>query len=293
MRIPVVLAIAALAFAGARAARSAAQASGSAHLADEPYAPTPGAAPFMSLGFREAAADLLFVRLRGYFGGPENTSDGVAGLCEAIVELNPHFHRPYEYCGGAMTIAKQGVSQRSYLRALALLERGMEAFPSDWRLPNLSAQIYTQDLQTTDPKQRREWDENAAKLVELAVRKPGAPANLADWAAVMRTKFGQRERAITELREVILLTSETAGRKALIKRLAELENQDADEIAGELYVARQRFGEEWLANRPAIPPTWYVLLGPQLEMSFDMTSLATGGHDLVEFEEPEELEPLE
>ncbi len=293
MRIAVAGLVAACAFAGAKLARTSASAMQESSGVMDAFAPSPEGAPYLALGYREAAADVLFVRLRGYFGGFENTADSIAELCEAIVALDPRFHRPYEYCGGAMTLARQGVDQSSYLRAAALLERGAREFPNDWRLPNLAGQIYTQDLQSDDPKQVRAWQEKGTLLVESAIRRPGAPADLADWAAVMRTKFGQRERAIRELREVLLTTPETAARKALIERLAKLQDQNADAIAVEIYEARRSFQRQWQQERPEIPATWFVLLGPRPQMGFAMGDLATGGRDLVTSSMVEPVEPVE
>ena len=71
----VVLALAAL--GGARVARQAAEHAAPRLLADEPYAPAPDTAPLVALGYRELFADLLFLRLKGYFGGRENTANGV------------------------------------------------------------------------------------------------------------------------------------------------------------------------------------------------------------------------
>ena len=51
-------------------------------------------APLLFLGYREVAADILFVRLRGYFGGYQNDAEGIASLCEAIVELDPRITPP-------------------------------------------------------------------------------------------------------------------------------------------------------------------------------------------------------
>jgi len=91
---------------------------------------------------------------------------------------------------------------------------------------------------------------------------------------------------------MLLVTTQTKSRRALIEQLAKLQSQDADEIAGELYEARLRFWNDWQSHRPAIPATWYVLLGPRLRDGFDMASLATGGHDLVMLNELEALDPL-
>lgn len=295
MKVAIALGIAAISFGAARFAREAAKAERTDTDQEQPWAPSPSSAPYVALAYREAFADLMFVRLRGYFGGEHTSPDAVASVCEAIISLDPRFHRAYEYCGGAISfymLTSKAADQSVLLRAIAMLERGTHEFPTDWRIPNLAGQIYTQDLQTDDPRQRREWDEKGMLLIESAIRKPGAPAELQDWAAVMRTKYGQQQRAVRDLREVLLMTSDAKARKILIDRLAQLENQNADEIAGEIFEARRRFDRAWASARPTIPAIWYVLLGPRLEPGFDPVDLATGGRDLVT-NEPPTTEPIE
>ena len=88
-------------------------------LSAEPYAPTPAAAPIVTLGYRELAADLLFVRLVGYFGSPDNEAHAMASLGEAIAALDPQFQRPYELAGVAITAAKRGVDNAAHLPSMS------------------------------------------------------------------------------------------------------------------------------------------------------------------------------
>lgn len=289
------LILAALAFVGARFARTSAieLAGGETAHVTKPYAPAPGAAPFVSLGYREAAADVLYVRMLGHFLDEKNTGHEVADLAEAIIALAPQFHRVYERGAVAMTAAATGVDRSVYERAVALLEAGMRTFPDDWKLPYLAGQIYTQDLQTDDPEQRRAWDERGTLLIESAIRKPGAPASAAGWAALMRTKLGQRERALAGLREMLLITNDNSARERLLAALAKLEERDAAAVEAEIFEERMKFERTWRADRRTIPATMYVLIGGRIEPGFDMADLATGGRDLVVFEEDAELEPIE
>jgi hypothetical protein len=293
VRSTVAIAIAAIAFAGARISRVVAESAREEQGTEEPFAVSPGAAPFVSIGYRELAADLFWIRLTGYFGGAESTAHGVENLVDAINALDPSFHRVYEWGARAMTLAHEGVDQSTFHHALAVLERGMKQFGDDWKLPYLAGQIYTQDLETKDPAQRRAWDEKGTLLIESAIRKPGAPAQAAEWAAVMRTKMGQHDRAARELREMILVTEDREAREALLKRLAKLENTDSDELAAEILQERHRFEEVWHRERPDLPATMYILLGPHLVPGFDMTNLATGGRDVVGSAPIEKLEPLQ
>lgn len=291
----VALVVALGALGGAQLVRGAAVELRPPALADEPYAPSRDSARVVSLGFNEVTADLLAVRLVGYFGGGETTGNGLISLVEAIVELDPQLRWIYEWGARAATLGKHGVDNAIYLRAAAVLERGAREFPRDWRMLNLAGQIYTQDLVTDDPVQRRAWDEKGTLLVEAAIRRPGAPSEIALWASVMRTKFGQRQRAIDELKEMFLVTDDTAARQKIIERLAKLVEGDQLEIAAEVLGEKQRFETAWRRDRPALPATMYLLLGPSKTAApFDMTDLATGGRDLIELGDVDEpVEPLQ
>ena len=285
--------VAVVAIGGARALRQAAEAEAPRVIADEPYAPAPDTAPLVTLGYRELFADLLFLRLKGYFGGSENTANGVAALVEAIVALDPQYHRIYEWGARAITLAGRGVDNDAYRRAIALLEAGAQEFPDDWKLPYLEGEIYTQDLQTKDPAERRAWDERGTLLTESAIRKPNAPAEAATWAATMRTRLGQHQRAVDGLREMLLVTDDDAARARLLTKLADLESSSASELASELLDARKMFQSAWMAARPTIPASMYVLIGAPLSVRFDLGTLATGGRDLVGTQAIERLEPVD
>ncbi|MCX5741474.1 MAG: hypothetical protein NT062_03130 [Proteobacteria bacterium] len=287
--------IAVAALAGAQIVRSEANDLRPPALADEPYAPSPDAARIVSLGYNELAADLLTVRLVGYFGGTESTGNGIVALVESIVVLDPQLRWVYEWGARAASMARHAVDNAVLLRVTAVLERGAKEFPNDYKLLQLAGQIYTQDLVTDDPAQRRRWDEKGTLLVEAAIRRPGAPASIAVWASVMRSKFGQHERAINELREMFLLTNDTGARKQILDRLATLVGGDQDELAAEVQAEGKAFERRWEAERPALPPTMYILLGPtdRSRGVFDLTDLATGGRDIINSPPVETLPPLE
>jgi hypothetical protein len=289
-----VLTVAVGALAGARLARWGAIAKiNSLESIDEPFTVSERAAPFLSLGYRELLADLLYVRLRGYYGGYyDTTSDSLASLGEAIVTVDPYFERVYAFAANAMTIAPHGVDQAIFLRSIALLERGIPLFPRNWPMPLLAGQLYLQDLKTDDTQQRRRWDERGVLLVESAIRKPGAPVVMnADWSAVIRTRLGQRDRAISGLRELLLMTKDPKVQKRLLTRLAMIQDEDATEIAAELADMKKRFESAWKSERPTVSSSMYFLLGRPLGTRFDLVDLATGGRDFLGGDEFERLEP--
>jgi hypothetical protein len=281
MRAAPTLAAAIALLAAAQGARVAARDLRTGAVSDEPFAPSPAAAPFVCLGYRELAADLLLARAMPYLGGRQSTAEGLAGLCEAIVASDPQYRLVYEWCARAMTLTRTGVDQQTHLRAIALLERGARELPDDWRIPYTAGQMYLIDLETDDPDQRRAWNERGAQLIEAAIRKPGAPAEAATTAAVLRTKLGQHQRALDGLREMLLITSDASARQRILDKLAELSHENADELAAELLEARRRFEAAWARDRPAVPASMYLLIGPRPAPGFDLRDLATGGRDLI------------
>jgi hypothetical protein len=263
-----------------------------AQSGDAPYAPSPEAAPFVTLGYRELGADLMFVRMVGYYGSADNDADTLATLADTIATLDPRFRRVYEFGAVASTSARRGVDNEIRLRAIALLAKAGKNFPREYRFPNLAGQIYLVDLETRDPEQRRLWDEQGTLLLESASRKPGAPADAALHAAVLQTRFGQRQRAIDGLRELLLITSDRGARERIVEQLAKLADEDADAIAAEMLEARKTFDNTWLRVRPAVPASMYVLIDKSIPPGFDLAELATGGRDLIGTEGFERLEPL-
>jgi hypothetical protein len=287
---PIALLIAVAGIGGARLARTKASASVPPEE-NLPFAPSPEAVPFLSLGYREVTADLFYVRLIGYFSFAPDP-DFAAALVEAIVALDPKFQPAYEFGAFALTDARSPIVQERALQAVSLLERGMAEFPKAWRLPYLAGQIYLGDLATNDPAQRRRWDDRGALLLESASRKPGAPSDAALMAATIQTRTGQQQRAIENLKEILLLTDDAKARGTILTQLAQLTNESSDELAAESQQSKERFEKAWKSERDTVPASMYLLIGPRLPAAFDLGAMATGGRDLIGTEGFDHLPPL-
>lgn len=255
-------------------------------IADEPYAPSPAAAPYVSLGYREVVTDLLWVRALGYFGGDGATSAGVRGLVEAMVALDPAFEQVLTWGSLAMQSIAMTLTNEDRLAVIAILERGMTQFPDNWNLPLRAGEIYARYLVTDDPAQRRAWKEKGAALLARVVRMPGAPHNIGGYVAHLQTELGQREQAIADLRELITYTSNPNDRARMIKKLAELTSTPSDTLTYELDLERVRFEQAWRAVRPELPPSMYLLAGPPLPSYFVLGDLANEPDLAIEPIEP-------
>ena len=241
---------------------------------DVPSAPSPAAAPYASLGYRELAADLLWIRARAYFGGDEDVAQGFRGLIDAVVALDPTFDKPYEFAARAIGFVDGGATNDDQLWAISVLEQGMKQFPDQWKLPHLAGEIYLVELETDDPAQRAAWNEQGALLLEHAIRMPGAPRRLGTLVAHVRTQLGQQERAMRDLRELIATTDDASQRRRLIEKLAALEGSNAQRIEDEVRWERERFRAHWTGAAPEVPETFYIILGDPPKPYIDFGDLA-------------------
>lgn len=231
-------------------------------LFDAPFAPTPSAAPFLSLGYRELVADLLWMRLLGYVGGDDDTADNTADLADAIAATDPQFRHAYDWGARAILIADHGVTVASVRRALALTELGMQRFPTWWAPVRLAGDIYLQDVVPATDEEKRRNDEKGAELLERSARMPDAPVGLASTvSAEVFTRLGQRDRAIARLQEMILAAPNEKESDRLIKKLAELQQSDVQDLAQDLLLQRRAFDQAWLTARSSAPATLFILLG--------------------------------
>jgi hypothetical protein len=259
--------------------------------ASVPYAPSPAAAPFISLGYREVAADLMWIRTLAYLGGTTDTSAGVRQLVEATIALDDHLRASYDLGALGIQTASRGVDNEAHRAAIGIFERGLKVFPEKWEYAVLAGQAWIVDLKPEDEAERRENTRRGIALFEKAVRMPGGMEKVAATIAYFQDKLGQHELAVEHLREMILIAQDDQARNTLLKQLAELEQRDEMELRVAMLSARQAFLDEWYAKRPAVPASMFLLLGKRRDPYLDRRALAVD-RDLIGTNMPDELEPL-
>jgi hypothetical protein len=88
----------------------------------------------------------------------------------------------------------------------------------------------------------------------------------------MRTRLGQLDRAVRELREMILTTTDPEVRRQLEEKYAGLVDDEARHAVAE---AAQAFEREWKDTLPFAPASLYVLIGPK-PAPLDLNALSVG-----------------
>jgi tetratricopeptide (TPR) repeat protein len=137
-----------------------------------------------ALGFKEVQADLLWAQAGVAFGeGVRARHVDTAQLAELIneaVDLDPYYYDAYWY----------GASLLPAPEANALLKKGCERFPRDWKLPEMigfNYQLYLHDY------------ESAGRYYELAAQLPGHPPYVPSMAGRLYSEADDIESAIRVL----------------------------------------------------------------------------------------------
>ena len=165
--------------------------------------------------------------------------------------------------------------QEEFLSSIRYLERAMREFPDEYKYPWVAGARYYFDLWSPDAEVKRRYRERGAELIEQAMTRPNAPQDLATTAANMRSKLGQHQRALDNLRQMVLSTNDAAARNTMLRRVR-IANP---ELAEELEHAARGLQARWLDRAPMVPIDFFILLGEKPSPVIDLRQLATP-HDL-------------
>lgn len=186
-------------------------------------------------GFEGIAADVYWLRTVQYFGAERRTGRGDFSLLGPLIDitttLDPRLEIAYRY--GAIFLCEGWPNGAGRCEeGLALLERGAQAMPEDWRL--LQEKGFFAFLFMNDP-------ERAAKELHRAAARPGAAFWLEGLAADTLMKGGRKQSA-RRMWTAILEASEPG----LMRTNAEVRLRllDAEDLAGRIQAAVERFHQE-------------------------------------------------
>lgn len=163
-----------------------------------------------SLGYRELAADLLWLQAIQVMGQRKVSEQEGRWLYQAIdtlTTIDPKFVRAYE--AGSHALCTLVVLPKE---SNQLLEKGIRHNPQEWRLPFLLGINYYFEFAD---------DEKAAESMALAARLPGAPENLARLAAKLFVSAKSPQQAVEFLAKVYEETTDENVRQLLENRLKE------------------------------------------------------------------------
>jgi hypothetical protein len=187
----------------------------------------PATAKRVSLAFNGLAADWYWMRSLQYVGRKliafEDAHDGhvnfgnlsdldlrlLPSLLRVSTTLDPQFIAPYEYGGLILPEINSDY-------AIALLESGVAANPSEWRLYQHLGYVYWQ---------RHDY-QKASEVYAAGAKIPGVPAWMAALSARMKAEGGSRDAARDMYRHLYDSSSDPNVKDMVTKQLMRLDSLD-------------------------------------------------------------------
>lgn len=163
------------------------------------------------LGYRQLAADLLWLKAVQQFGVRNQSTEGYLWAYHAVdvlTDLDPKFAYAYQATGSTL-----GVWANLPRESVAILEKGFKENPSVWQLPFYLGYDYYYELH--DPA-------TAAKYLRLASELPGAPDYLPRLAARMTVEAGDPEAALEFLQRLYQQVQDERLKEGLAARIKEV-----------------------------------------------------------------------
>lgn len=194
-------------------------------MGTEEYSVLPNtlALQWMSLGYKEFVADLIWIRALQY-NNLKNEAHLAEMFADAIISLDPKFEPAYKYAA-LNAVFSENISLNGVTKAMHYLELGAERFPATAYYPYTLAMNYISYYPQDGPMSESERRQKAIYYLQQAVQKRDAPADISMLISGLLNKDGASAK-IKFLQQAILTENDPQNKKHLQTRLI-LMTQDA------------------------------------------------------------------
>ncbi len=225
----------------------------------------------MSLGYREALADLIWVRAIVFAGNRLGRTDGalIERYVAGITRLAPRFARPYRWggitaiYGGSGTIDKEMVD-----RAADIYRAGLAQFPDNHEILYALGMLLTYQVSSTKGYSPAERDTLRAAGVDLIRRaaEHGADPLVRRYAASLITDHASSALAIQFLESQLVEAQDEDHRRLLRRKLGALTSR---ETVAQIEQVREDFAREHQGTAPYLPEALYAVIRPDARLARD------------------------
>lgn len=201
------------------------------------YVQSPAVIKRMSLGYDALLADIYWTRVVQYFGShhARNAMEYrlLAPLLEITTTLDPHLIPAYTF-GSVFLTEHPPAGAGEPLAAVALLQRGIQQNPGEWRLYQDLGFVYYMELHNYQA---------AGEAFEAASKIPGAHPFLRIMAAKTLEKGGEAETSRMLWLSLYQSSNDSIIRENAVKHLRALQvDQEVTELEGIVQLFKKKVG---------------------------------------------------
>ncbi len=234
--------------------------------ADLLYLPSSTTLRRLSVGHHEFLSDLVAAKANVYFGTQVEAKRGQKWLdrfFHTAIDLDPQFKALY-LNGAAMNVyGNKDVTLDSVLKADAIVERGLAAFPLEWEMWFQSGFNKFFELpKLVNPKDPRAvgWRQLGIEHLRQAATFDNVPSYLPNLVSRLLTKQGHDELAVQHLEQAYAVTTNEDTRTQIRNKLLSLRRGG---MGATLEAARIRFEDSLRKGYSFGPEAFTVIAGPR------------------------------
>ncbi len=229
-----------------------------------------------SLGYRAAAADLIFGHVlvsAGVHMSEKRLFEFAAPYIETINELDPKFRDPYRYSDALITLQTVVVPEESYRQAREILLRGTRELPYDQQLWSAAGQFlaYLAPPRLHDPAEQAAFRQEGAQLMARACELIGSNENI-PYNCITATKFftdaGNRAASTALLQKLLVVSDDPEIRAMANAKLASMGEQ----------AHALRFEKAWREDLSFVTHNFMATLGPRFDPAECAGKVAANGN---------------
>jgi len=232
--------------------------------------PPPDQTVVMSLGYRSAAADLIFGHVMvaaGLHLAEKRLFEFAGPYLETINELDPKFRAPYRYADAIITLQSVEVPEEMHRQARRIVLRGTRELPYDQELWSTAGQFlaYLAPGRLKDPAEAEAFRQEGARLMAHACELVGSNETIpyqCITAATLFSNAGNVAASRAFLERFLEVVDDPELRKMAERKLASLAGGAAE---SERQLRAQRFSRAWRDDLPFVSRAAITAIGPRFD----------------------------
>jgi hypothetical protein len=226
------------------------------------YVPPPDHLRVMSLGYREALADLIWIRALIFAGTRLGEQDlgAITRYVDAMTSLAPRFKRAYTWGGITTVYGGEAVSRPMVDRSIEIYRRGLEQFPSSHEILHPLGMMLVHQVGSTpgyDDDEREAMAKEGIEMIRKAAAFGADPLVRRYAATLVSDRAATDQLAIQFLESQLAQTDDEAHRRLLRLKLERLAGEQA---LGTIERIRAEFRDEHHEAAPYLPDTVYAVI---------------------------------
>lgn len=193
------------------------------HHQPEVTLPSANLLRYGTLNFETFAADLLWIQALQYFGRQSRRNQPPVSLEEfatTIANLDPYFYQIYPWFAATYRGSHFPISVEDVQTMNRFLDRGIDRFPSHWRLPYKAGMNYIGYSQDRTTKERLREINSAIDYLQKASMLPGAPSTLPLTISYLYERRRQLKQSLDN--ETVDAGNEAIAGQARVKYLTDI-----------------------------------------------------------------------